>query len=221
MGNARGWVRWVPFAIPQRWPFAWWVAFVLDYASRAVVDFAVYKTRPDSADMCVLVGGATKAVGEKPRYVITDKGREFFCARFKRWCRRRGIGLRFGAVGKHGSVVVIERFIRSVKQECVRGILVPLRLDEMRRELALYCGWYNEHRPHEALGGSTPLEVYARLPPANEEPRWEPRERWPRGARWGRARAAIRGNRGVRLELRLSYVDGRRHLPVVAIKRAG
>jgi putative transposase len=213
------WVPWVPFAIPQRWPFAWWVAFVLDHASRAVVGFAVYKTRPDSREMCVLLGRAIRAVGERPRHVITDKGREFFCARFKRWCRRRGIGVRFGAVGTHGSVVVIERFIRSVKQECLRRILVPLRMDEMRREISLYCGWYNEWRPHETLGGRTPLEVYCRLPPANEEPRWEPRARWPLGGRCGKAR--VRGKRGARLELRLSYVDRRRHLPVVAIRRAG
>jgi hypothetical protein len=135
-------------------------------------------------------------VGEKPRYVITDKGREFFCARFKRWCRRRGIGLRFGAVGRHGSVVLIERFIRSVKQECVRRLLVPLRIDEMRRELELYCGWSNEWRPHEALGGRTPLEVCSRLPPANEKPRWEPRARWPRGARGGRGNESEREARG-------------------------
>jgi hypothetical protein len=52
------WVPWVPFAILQRWPFAWWVAFVLDHASRAVVGFAVYKTRPDSADMVACSWGA-------------------------------------------------------------------------------------------------------------------------------------------------------------------
>jgi transposase InsO family protein len=89
-------------------------AFVPDHASRAVVGFAAYKTRPESKAMCALLGRAIRSAGAKPSHVITDKGREFFCARFKRWCRRRGIRLRFGAVGKHGSVVVIERFIRSV-----------------------------------------------------------------------------------------------------------
>jgi hypothetical protein len=96
-----------------------------------------------------------------------------------------------------------------------------LWLDEVRGELKLYCGWYNEHRPHQALGGRKPLEVYAHLPPANEEPRWEPRERWPRGAWCAGPRARVRGKRGVRLELRVGCVENRRHLPVFAIKRAG
>jgi hypothetical protein len=53
----------------------------------------------------------------------------------KAWCKRKGIRPRFGAVGKYGSIAVVERFIRTLKDECTRRIVVPLRRCDMRREL--------------------------------------------------------------------------------------
>jgi hypothetical protein len=119
-----------------------------------------------------------------------DNGKEFRGA-FVPWCRRRGIRLRRGDVGKHGSICVTERFIRSLKSECTRRTLVPFRLTEMRRELALYCAWYNEHRPHMWLGGRTPEEVYRCVPPAADSPRFEPRPRWPRGVGRRKGQAGV------------------------------
>jgi transposase InsO family protein len=58
-------------------------------------------------------------------------------------CRRKHIKPRYGAVGKHGSISVIERFIRSFKDEFTRRIHVPLRLARMREESNLYLVWYN------------------------------------------------------------------------------
>ena len=57
-----------------------------------------------------------------------------------------------------------------MKNECTSHILVSLRLGVMRRELGSYAMWYNMHRPHQALGGRTPGEVYADLRPANAGP---------------------------------------------------
>jgi transposase InsO family protein len=67
---------------------------------------------------------------------------------------------------------------RDVRSEAVRMILVPLRLDAMRHELGYYATWFNEHRPHTALGGRTPHEVYRGLPSRDEVPRLEPRASW-------------------------------------------
>ncbi|MCP3994054.1 MAG: transposase, partial [bacterium] len=125
-----------------------------------------------------------------------------------------GIQPRFGAVGQHGSITIVERFIRSMKSECTRRILVPFRLDEMRRELSSYASWYNEHRPHMGLDGKTPDELYHGLAPASEAPRFEPRARWLLNAR------SRKGRPGVRLELAMHHLDGRRHLPVVELRTA-
>lgn len=214
------WVPWLPFTQPQRWPFCWWIAVALDHASRLVVGFALFKRRPTSFQVCEFLERAIKKAGSKPKYLITDKGKEFFCRPFRRWCRRRGIRPRFGAIGKHGSIAIIERFIRSMKTECTRRTLGPLRLDAMRHEIGCYTTWYNEHRPHRGLGGRTPLEVYQGLPPANETPRFEPRPLWPRKSPCARPAARVRGKRGTRLRLRVSRLENRPHLPVVEIRRA-
>jgi len=213
------WVPWFPFTWPQRWPFSWWVAVALDQASRRVVGFAVFKRRPTSLRVCAFLDRVIGRIERTPKHVITDRGKEFYCRPFKRWCRRHGIRPRFGAVGKHGSIAVIERVIRSMKTECARRILVPLRLAAMRHELGCYATWYNEHRPHQALGGCTPLEAYEGVPPANAKPRFEPRSRWPRGGRCAKPAAPVKGSCGVRIALVLHRVENRRHLPVVELKR--
>ncbi len=67
----------------------------------------------------------------------------------------------------------------------------------------------NDHRPHQALGGRTPAEIYV-----GSEARArtiEPRARWP-----------VKGDqtRAQRIRLLVKFVEGRRHLAVVELKRA-
>jgi len=213
------WVPWLPFTWPPAWPFCWWVAVVLDHFSRAVVGFAVFFRPPTSAEVQRSLGLAIRRAGRRPKYVISDHGRQFRCKSFRQWCRRQRIRPRFGAVGEYGSLAVIERFMRSLKAECTRQILVPLRLDAVRREIALYIVWHNQ-RPSQALGGRTPREVYAGRPPANASPRIEPRANWPVEAPCASPQTTIRAERGTKLTLVVGHLEGRRHLPVVALREA-
>jgi putative transposase len=214
------WVPWLPFALPQSWPFCWWVAVVVDHFSRAVVGFAVFFRRPTSEEVQGSLSLAVRRVGCSPKYVITDRGRQFWCDSFRRWCRLKGIRPRFGAVGEHGSLAIVERFIRSMKNECTRRTLVPLQLQAMRRELTYYASWYNHHRPSEALGGRTPWETYVSLRPANARPRFEPRADWPAGSPCASPQTAVRGPCGTNLSLVVGYMEGRHHLPVIELRRA-
>jgi transposase InsO family protein len=214
------WAPWLPFAWPQSWPFCWWVAVVVDHFSRAVVGFAVFFRHPTSVEVQRSLGRAVRRSGRPPRYIITDKGRQFRCPSFQRWCRHQGIRPRFGAIGKHGSLAIVERFMRSLKTECTRKMMVPVRLAAMQREVALYVLWHNRYRPSQAHGGRTPWEVHTGLPPANVGPRFEPRARWPSEAACAQPQAAIRGRRGTKLALVVSYLEGRRHLPVLELQEA-
>ena len=127
------WASWLPFALPQAWPFCWWVALVIDHFSRRAMGVAVFKKQPTSVQIRSFLGRLyTKA---KPRYILCDKGSQFWWEGFKAWCKRVGIKPRFGAVGRYGSIAVIERFLRTVKEECTRRTMVPLRRDAMRKEL--------------------------------------------------------------------------------------
>jgi len=68
-----------------------------------------------------------------PANVCALQGQQFSCSVFKDWCDRQGITPRFGAVGQHGSIALIERFILSLKNGCARIILVPLRTDAIHQ----------------------------------------------------------------------------------------
>ena len=215
------WVSWPPFALPQVWPFCWWLVVAVDHFSRRVMGFAVYRRLPSCAAVRGFLERAFRSAGARPYYFITDQGTQFTERGFRRWCRRRGIQHRFGALGKYGSLAVIERSMRTLKSECTRRlILVPYRLARLEQELSLYSAWHNSHRPHSRLSGATPDEIYHRRRQAIRAPRLEPRRRWPRRSPCASPRTLIRGQPGVRLDLQVRYLAGRRHLPIITLKRA-
>ena len=96
-----------------------------------------------------------------------------------------------------------------------------MRREAFRREINLSMDWYNESRPHSALGGQTPDDVYFKRFPACRRPRFEPRARWPRGSPCAAPWALTRGRPGAELELDVAFHAGRKHLPIVALRRVG
>jgi hypothetical protein len=85
-----------------------------------------------------------------------------------------------------------------------------MSLSGMRREIRLFTAWYNTERPHTALAGRTPQEVWSDR--ARRRRRLEPRTKWPHRQR--------RRSRGDKFTLGLSYIEGRKHLPVVELRSA-
>ena len=213
------WAPWLPFALPQSWPFCWWVAVAIDHYSRRLMSLAVFPKKPDSRTVCTFLESGLRSAGAMPDYLICDKDKVFWCKTFKDWCRSKGVNPRYGAVGEHGSIAVVERAIRTLKNAGTRRILVPQRQREFRRELMSFLDWYNEYRPHMTLQGSTPNEVYYRRCPANRLPRLEPRQQWPRRSRCARPRTLVAGQPGDRFSLEVGYHDGRRHLPIISLRR--
>jgi len=215
------WASWVPLALPQGWPFCWWVGLVVDHSSRRVMGFEVSRRQPSAEDARRFLGRLIAAAGTRPRYLVTDRGSQFIARAFRRWCRRQGIRQRFGAIGQYGSLAIIERCIRSLKDECTRRLaVVPLRVADFENELALYVCWYNAHRPHGWLGAVTPDERYHRRRPAARSPRFEPRARWPRRSPCASPQTLIRGQPGALIEIDVRFLDERSHLPIVSLKRA-
>ena len=162
-------------------------------------------------EVCYALDDAIARATGPPRYMVTDQGVQFRDT-YRRWCDGRGVTPRFGAVGRQGSIAVVERVIRTLKSEGLRRILVPLRAEDMLAEVVLFVRWYNAFRPHRRFDGATPAEVRAGVTPAIKLPRFETRATYP-------VTGELRAPRGVVLELDVSYLEGRAHLPVVSLRR--
>jgi putative transposase len=168
-------VPWWPFTLPPVWPTCWSIVVVLDYFSRRVIKLRCFRRVPTTEDITRLLDSA----GNFPAHLVTDKGGQFQ-AGYVEWCRLRGVKQRYGALGKHGSIALVERFILSLKNELLRpAVLVPFPIGDMQRLLDAYLVWYNENRPHQGLGGVTPNERALGGVPARKRPRLEPRARYP------------------------------------------
>ncbi len=99
-------------------------------------------------------------------------------------------------------------------------VTIPEAQSQFEQEASLIIDWYNEHRTHNTLDGKTPNEVFYYRPAANEQPRHEPRERWPRGSPCATPQVDVHGEPGDPIVLEIDCLEGRRHLPVISTRRA-
>ncbi len=197
-----------------------WLALAEDHFSRRVMGFRLFKKKPGSVQVRSFLAWTFHKATAVAKYIVCDRDGVFDCPGFRDWCERHGIKPRYGAVGRHGSLAVIERLIRTVKDECTRRIMVPLRVEKVRAELDAFFRWYNGQRPHMALRGRTPDEVYFWRKAADEQPRYEPRRKYPRDAWCASTQTKVKGRRGVRLRLDVSHFEGRKHLPLLSVRPA-
>ena len=110
---------------------------------------AVFKTRPTSREVTAALDEIMERARAKPKHLIVDQGREFKSEHFEeKWCADRDILPRFGAVNRHGSVAVVERFHRTCKG-ILKLITIPEHRSEYEREVSLVIDWYNEQRERE------------------------------------------------------------------------
>lgn len=214
-------ISWWPTGFPALFPFCWKVIAVIDPYSRKVLAFRVCRKEPSAEDIVATLDAAAECAGRAPCHLITDKGSQFYSTKRKKpstalraWLDRGAVKPRFGAVGKKGSIAVIERFFRTLKQEGIRRTLVPYELDWIRAELSVFIDWYNERRPHWALSSATPDEAFRGAPPPKDQPRYEVRSRYPIpiddldfGRVW----------RAKHLKLEANCFKRRRHLPDVSL----
>lgn len=214
------WTAWWPFSALPKWPFCWCLAVIIDQYSRRVVGFEVFRDSPSAEQVGTVVDAAVATTEQAPRYLICDLGSAFTSDELARTCDAHDILPRFTTKESIRAKAIIERFFLSLKSEWLRRIRVSWRREDFLEQLRTYLSWYHDHRPHQGLGGRTPLEVYEARQPANQRPRFEPRERWP--PRSGCAAPVVAKKRHrpeAKLELKTHTADGS-ILPIVDLKRA-
>jgi len=186
-----------------------------------VVAKKVFRIEPSAEEICALLDRAVESAGRAPRHIVSDQGAQFGVA-YRAWCGTHGVSPRFGAIGEHGSIAIIERFFRSLKDECFRRVVVPLSLAGIEAELDAYVRWYMTERPHQGIGGWTPEERLCARNKLKNRPAWETRLRLPWAGVRARGDPTLRKlRRPVRgLELSIAQLEGRKHLPIIELRRA-
>jgi putative transposase len=142
--------------IPMAKGFVYLVA-VMDWFSRRVLAWRLSITM--EADFCVdALRDAMDCYG-KPEIFNTDQGVQFSSADFVAVLESRGIRISMDGKGRFLDNIFIERLWRSLKYEEV-FIKAYGSVMEARRGIGGWLSFYNEERPHQALGYRTPRGVF-------------------------------------------------------------
>ena len=73
-----------------------------------------------------------------------------------------GVKIRYGAVGKKGSIAVTERVNKTLKYEWLKRVPMIRGFDHLQGMCTQFADWYNEWRPHMTLNGFRPDDCYQR-----------------------------------------------------------
>jgi putative transposase len=142
--------------IPVGRGFLYLVA-IMDWASRAVLSWRLSNTMDVS--FCVAALEEALLRFGKPQIFNTDQGSQFTSMAFTGTLERAGIQISMDGRGRWMDNVFIERLWRSLKHEDVylKGYADGRELHE---GLADWIAFYNNRRPHQALGHRTPMAVW-------------------------------------------------------------
>ena len=118
---------------------------------------AVYG-RINPANSAAFVREAQAAFPHAFKTVQTDNGQEFSSA-FERFLNQAGMRQRRIRLGKKNDNAHVERFNRTIQEECVGSY--P-DFNRIRQQVPLWLDFYNLERLHSSLQCKTPLEVLQR-----------------------------------------------------------
>ncbi len=79
-----------------------------------------------------------------------------------RWCQQSRVEWHYIAPGKPMQNGFIESFNGRFRDECLNKTLFST-LAHACSAITLWKEYYNEHRPHSALGNKTPAELAAKI----------------------------------------------------------
>ena len=107
------------------------------------------------AGFCIEAPEEARARYGKPAIFNSDQGSQFTSTAFTAVLHREKIAISMDGKGCWRDNVFVERLWRSVKYEEAYAS-VP----DARAGIGRYIGFYNAVRPHSALGGRTPDQIY-------------------------------------------------------------
>ena len=149
--------------IPVQRGFLYLIA-IMDWATRHVLAWRMSNTM--DAGFCVEALNDALARYGRPEIFNTDQGSQFTSLDFTGVLRDAGVAISMDGRGRCMDNIFIERLWRSLKYEAVY-------LHELtdgftaERVIGAWIDFYNTERPHSALDGQTPAEVYGAEQPVD------------------------------------------------------
>jgi putative transposase len=132
---------------------------VLDWFSRYVVSWEL----DDILQLPFVLRAVERALAQAtPEIWNSDQGSHFTSPQYRELLLGAGVQISMDGKGRALDNVFVERLWRSVKYKEVYPNAYATPRDA-RYGLARYLTFYNDERPHQALGYRTPAEVYAGL----------------------------------------------------------
>jgi putative transposase len=141
--------------IPMAWGFLYLVA-IMDWHSRYVLAWRLSNTL--EVDFCMETLAEALSKG-RPEVFNTDQGSQFTSEAFTGILLEQGIQISMDGKGRYTDNIFVERLWRSIKYEEVY-LKAYGNGTEARAGIGAYLDFYNQERPHQALGYRTPGEVF-------------------------------------------------------------
>ena len=130
--------------------------FIIEHGSRRVVHAGVTR-HPTDEWVAQQVRNATP-FGEGPRFLICDND-DKFGPRFEQAVKGAGIDLIHTPPYAPKANSICERFIGSVRRECLDHILI-LSEKHVQRVIREYSAFFNHARPHQGIEQQIPIPSY-------------------------------------------------------------
>ena len=139
-----------------------YVVAIMDWHSRKVLAWRLSNTQ-DTAFCVEALDEAIERFG-CPEIFNTDQGSQFTSTAWTSVLKHHGVRISMDGKGQWMDNVFIERLWRSLKYECV---YLNAFQDFKDKDLHIrdWMEYYNNGRPHSALGDLTPGEVYDGIEP--------------------------------------------------------
>jgi putative transposase len=93
-----------------------------------------------------------------PSTIRVDQGSEFVSRDLDLWAYSNGVTLDFSRPGKPTDNAFIEAFNGRFRAECLNAHWF-LSLEDAREKMEDWCKYYNEERPHGAIGHKAPITL--------------------------------------------------------------
>ena len=129
---------------------------IIDWHSRYIISYELDQTLEIGFVLTAVKRAFSQA---QPQILNSDQGSHFTSPKYSELVEAAGVTISMDGKGRAFDNIFTERFWRSLKYEAIyiTEIETPR---EMRQVVRDYIEFYNNERPHQALGYRTPAEVH-------------------------------------------------------------